>query len=116
VILVTSVNLFLRPLVKLINRQSTESAEVESFYDVTVVCRADEEAKFRALLLQHFSTDDLRLRELDSANIEGSDRVEIVAQVTSEKQRELPLEHIVGRVSLEPGVTAARWKRITAVV
>lgn len=116
VVLVTSINLFLRPLIALIDRQPIENAEVEIFYLITVVCRADREAKLRALMLQSFSTDGLHLRELDSANIEGSDRVEIVAQATSDKQRELALECVVGRLSLEPDVTAARWKRIEALV
>jgi putative Mg2+ transporter-C (MgtC) family protein len=113
VLLVTSINLFLRPLIAMIDRQPIESAEVETFYLVTMICRSDEEEKFRALLLHSFSTRDLHLRELDSANIEGSDRVEIAAQVTSDKQRELALELVVGRLSLETGVTAARWKRVT---
>ncbi|MDI9848676.1 MgtC/SapB family protein [Rhodoblastus sp. 17X3] len=116
VLLVTSINLFLRPLIAMIDRQPIESAEVETFYLVTMICRSDEEEKFRALLLHNFSTGALHLRELDSANIEGSDRVEIVAQVTSDKQRELALELIVGRLSLESGVTAARWKRVTNLV
>lgn len=116
VILVTSINLFLRPLIALIDRQSLDNAEVETFYLVTVICRADEEEKFRALLLQNFSTGSLHLHELDSANIEGSDRVEIIARVTTDKQRELALEHVVGRLSLEPGVTAARWKRVDTIV
>jgi hypothetical protein len=34
----------------------------------------------------------------------------------SEKPRELALEAIVGRLSLESGVTAARWKKVTEVV
>jgi putative Mg2+ transporter-C (MgtC) family protein len=116
VVLITSINLFMPRLIKLINRQPIETAEVETYYVVTVICRAHEEEKYRALLLQNFSAGDLHLRELDSADIEGSDRVEIVAQAMSEKPRELALEAIVGRLSLEAGVTAARWKRVTEVM
>ncbi|WP_374546473.1 MgtC/SapB family protein [Rhodoblastus sp.] len=116
VVLVTSINLFMPRLIKRINQQPIESAEVETYYIVTMICRADEEAKYRALLLQNFSSAALHLRELDSSNIEGSDRVEIVAQVTADKPRELGLELIVGRLSLEADVTAARWKRIDSLV
>jgi putative Mg2+ transporter-C (MgtC) family protein len=116
VILVTSINLFLRPLIAAINRQPIESAEVESFYYVTMICRAEEEEKYRTVLMQSLAAVDLRLRELESANIEGSDRVEITARVTAEKPRELALEQIVGRLSLEGGVTAARWKRVDNLV
>jgi putative Mg2+ transporter-C (MgtC) family protein len=114
--LVTLVNLVLRPMVRLINRQSIESAEVETSYVVNVVCRSAEEAQIRALLVQGFSASDLHLRELESADIEGTDRVGVTATLTSEKRREIALEYIVGRLSLEPSVTAARWRTVNTIV
>jgi putative Mg2+ transporter-C (MgtC) family protein len=85
--LVIFVNLVLRPMVRFINRQPIETAEVETHYLVTVICRMGGEAQTRALLLNAFATSDLRLRELDSTNIEGSDRVEVTAKLTSERRR-----------------------------
>ncbi len=112
VALVTFVNLAMRPLVTLINRQPLEQAEVETSYRITVVCKADDEARLRGLMSQGLSTGGLSLRALDSADIEGSDRVEIAAELTTDKQRELAIEYIVGRLSVETGVTAARWRRV----
>lgn len=116
VALIITVNLVLRPMVKLINRQPIESAEVETSYVVNVVCKGTDEAQIRALLVQGFSASDLHLRELESADIEGSDRVGVTATLTSEKPREIALEYIVGRLSLEPGVSAARWRTVTTIV
>jgi putative Mg2+ transporter-C (MgtC) family protein len=116
VALVIMVNLVLRPLVRLINRQPIESAEVEYSYTVNVTCRSAEEAKIRALLVEGFGTDDLHLRELESADIEGSDKVGVIAALTSEKRNDLALEQIVGRLSLEPSVSAARWSRAATIV
>jgi putative Mg2+ transporter-C (MgtC) family protein len=58
---------------------------------------------------------DLHPRQLDSADIEGRDRVEIAALPTSDKQRELAIEYIIGRLSLEQGVTAAKRGKVTTV-
>jgi putative Mg2+ transporter-C (MgtC) family protein len=113
---VAGVNLVLRPLVKLINRQPIESAEVETSYIVNVTCRGADEAQIRALLVQGFGLSDLHLRELESADIEDTDRVAVTATLTSEKRREIALEYIVGRLSLEPGVTAARWRTVNTIV
>ncbi|MFZ0497487.1 MAG: MgtC/SapB family protein, partial [Methylocella sp.] len=63
--LVAGVNLVLRPLVRLINRQPLETAEIETSYIVTVTCRGTEEAQIRALLVQGFGVSDLHLRELE---------------------------------------------------
>jgi putative Mg2+ transporter-C (MgtC) family protein len=114
--LVVATNIVLRPVVHFLNKQPIESAEVETSYIVTVRCRDVDEADIRALLVQSFSTSDLHLRELESGDIEGSERVEINATLVSAKRRELALEYIVGQLSVMPGVTAARWRTVNTLV
>ena len=63
--------------------------------------------------MQGVGFSDLHLRELESTDIEGTDRVEVTATLTSQKRREIAFEYIVGRLSLDPNVTAARWGRNT---
>ena len=113
--MVIVVNLLLRPLVQRINRQPLASAEIASRYVVNVVCRGDIEAHVRALLLQGLTAGGIRLHRLDSSNIEDSDRVEVLAELSADRQSDSVLEQIVGRLSLEPSVTAARWRVETAI-
>lgn len=108
--LVVFVNLLLRPLVHRINRQPAASSEVEMDYAVTIVCRGAQEAHVRALLLQGLAASGVHLHELNSSNIEDSDRVEIMAVVHADTRTDKVIEPIVGRLSLEPSVTAARWR------
>ncbi|MGZ9722464.1 MgtC/SapB family protein [Rhizobium miluonense] len=104
------VNLALRPLIQVIARQSIATTELIVRYTVTAVCRNEGEAHVRALMLQGFGSAKLHLQQLDSVNIEDSDRVEVTAIVTADHREDAALEHIVGRLSLEPQVTAARWR------
>jgi putative Mg2+ transporter-C (MgtC) family protein len=108
--MVIVVNLLLRPLVQRINRQPLGATEVPSRYVVNVVCRGDTEAHIRALLLQGLIAGGIRLHRLDSSNIEDSDRVEVIAELSADRGSDSVLEQIVGRLSLEPSVTAARWR------
>ncbi|HYB08962.1 MAG TPA: MgtC/SapB family protein [Alphaproteobacteria bacterium] len=103
-------NLFLRPLVRLINRGAKPIQDGETQYVVTVVCRGVDEAHIRALLLQGVAGGALSLRRLDSANIENMEFVEVGATLASVSRADAALEQIVGRLSLEPTVTAARWR------
>jgi putative Mg2+ transporter-C (MgtC) family protein len=89
-------NLFLRPLVRLINRQPRGAAEIETHYSVELRCQGDQEAHIRALLLQAASAAGLGLRRLTSENLEDS------------------LEQIIGPISLEPFVTAVHWQAARA--
>ena len=113
--MVIVVNLLLRPLVQRINRQPLATAETPSRYVVNVVCRGDTEAHIRALLLQGLTAGGIRLHRLDSSNIEDSERVEVVAELSAEHGSDSVLEQIVGRLSLEPTVTAARWRVETGI-
>jgi putative Mg2+ transporter-C (MgtC) family protein len=113
--MVVFVNLALRPLSRLLDRQPIQTTELLRNDAVEIVCRSAEEAHVRALMLQGFATSGLHLKALDSENIEGSDRVEVTAAVNGEGTPPAALEQIVGRLSLEPAVTAARWRMTTDV-
>jgi putative Mg2+ transporter-C (MgtC) family protein len=112
--LVILVNLCLRPLARFIQLQPMQTSELTSHYLVTVICRNDAEAHVRALLLQSMAGAGLRLQELNSHDIESTDRVEVCATITAEQRKNNALEQIIGRLSLEPQVTATRWRHETA--
>src|ERR1700694_5008071 len=107
------VNLLLRPIVMFINRQPLMGSEVEVGYLVSVTCRNPEEAHVRALLLQGLAGGGLALRRLDSNDVEGTGRVVVTAVMTASHRVDADVEKIVGRLSLEPTVSAARWQAET---
>src|SRR5262249_50213500 len=102
-------NLFLRPLVRLINRQPFGAAEIETRYSVELRCQGQQEAHTRALLLQAAASAGLGLRRLTSENLEDSPQVTVSALLVSATPNDSALEHIIGRMSLEPFVTAVHW-------
>lgn len=106
------VNLLLRPLIFRINAQSLDTSELSDGFKVEVVCKSPQEAHIRALLLQGLASEALHLRQLESANIEDSGRVEIAAVVAADNMKQTTaIGRIVGRLSLEPSVTGAGWRR-----
>jgi putative Mg2+ transporter-C (MgtC) family protein len=107
---VVFVNLLLRPIVSFINRQPFTSTELEIGYLVSVTCRNQDEAHIRALLLQGLAGCGLALRRLDSNDLEGTARVVVTAFMTAHSRIDADVEKIVGRLSLEPTVSAARWQ------
>jgi putative Mg2+ transporter-C (MgtC) family protein len=107
---VVSTNLFLRPIVRLINRQPRGAVEVETHYAVEIRCLGREEAHVRALLLQAAASAGLGLRRLTSENLEDSPQVTVSASLVSTGRHDAALEQMIGRLSLEPFVTAAHWQ------
>jgi putative Mg2+ transporter-C (MgtC) family protein len=107
--IVVLTNLFLRPLIYMINRQPM-GAEIETRYSVELRCHGQEEAHVRALLLQAAASAGLGLRRLTSENLEDSPQVTVSALLVSANRNDAALEQIIGRMSLEPFVTAAHWQ------
>jgi putative Mg2+ transporter-C (MgtC) family protein len=107
---VVFVNLLLRPIVNFINRQPLTGTELEVGYLLSVTCRSPDEAHIRALLLQGLAGGALALRRLESTDLEGGGRVVVTAYVTGTQRVDTDVEKIVGRLSLEPTVSAARWQ------
>ncbi len=62
------------------------------------------------LLLTSLSQAGLGLRRLDSVDIPDTPKVKVGAQVFAPQRKDAALEQIVGRLSLEPTVTAATWQ------
>jgi putative Mg2+ transporter-C (MgtC) family protein len=103
-------NLLLRPLVSRLNFRGLTATDLETHYTVKITCKAAEEAHMRSLLLQALSQAGLGLRRLDSQDTADTSKVTVTAQAVAAKRNDAALEQIVGRVSLEPDVSAATWQ------
>ena len=95
--LVIATNLFLRPLVRRLNRRVPTSGDVETQYTVEIACKSAEEAHMRSLLLHALSQADLGLRRIDSEDIPETSKVAVTAHAVTAKRNDAALEQIVGR-------------------
>jgi putative Mg2+ transporter-C (MgtC) family protein len=107
---VVGTNLFLRSLVRRMNRMTFAQTDAETYYTVEITCKAAEEAHMRSLLLHALSQAGLGLRRLDSEDVPDTTKVTVTAQAVAPKRNDAALEQIVGRLSLEPHVSAATWQ------
>jgi putative Mg2+ transporter-C (MgtC) family protein len=75
-----------------------------------VRCQGQEEAHVRAPLLQAAASAGVGLRRLTSENLPDSPQVTVSALLVSAGRKDAALEQIIGRMSLEPFVTAVHWQ------
>jgi putative Mg2+ transporter-C (MgtC) family protein len=64
----------------------------------------------RSLLLHALQGAGLGLRRIESEDIPDTSKVSVVASAMSASRNDAALEQIVGRLSLEPYVSAATWQ------
>jgi uncharacterized membrane protein YhiD involved in acid resistance len=110
-LLVVVAHVGLRPIARQLDRlPATEESEVQTVYRFRAVCRSDEEAHIRALVVQAISRDEFVLRAVHSEDIEGgTDLVEVEAELQRFGRDDVALEAAVSRLSLEPSISSASW-------
>src|ERR1700756_713381 len=78
---IIAANLVLRPLAMKFNRQPLQNTEVETHYTCSVVCRGEDEAHVRTLLLYGVNNAAMTLQALDSEDQDGSNKVQVQANL-----------------------------------
>jgi putative Mg2+ transporter-C (MgtC) family protein len=109
-------NIVLRPLAYRLYPAQTASEEQEVTYGLELICRPEDEAHMRALMLQATARSSLILTSLRSEDIEGTNRMRVTARVGGLGRQNEALEQIVARLSLEAGVSSVSWAVYAEVV
>ncbi len=102
-------NIGLRPLAYRLYPGQSGSGEQEVTYGFELICRPEDEAHMRALLLQAMTRSSLILTALRSEDIEGTAKLKVTAQIRGLGRQDEALEQMVVRLSLEPGVSSVSW-------
>src|SRR5450830_73415 len=83
---------------------------VEQMYRLSIVCQADDEVHVRTLMLHMLNgMPQLVIQSLHSEDIPIAGQLEVRADLIASPNNLVQLEQIVSRISLEKGVSAARW-------
>jgi putative Mg2+ transporter-C (MgtC) family protein len=107
---VVGANVLFRPLARKIDRQPSRASDVETPYLLRLVCRSEDEAKVRMLLMHLLHTLPLTLHALHSEDLNSTGKVEVRATLVSAERQNAMLEDIVQRLSIESGVSAVSWE------
>src|SRR5215469_1730362 len=78
---VLATNVVLRPLTYRLYPAHTANAEQEVAYGFDLICRPEDEAHMRALMLQAMSRSALTLTSLRSEDIEGTSKMRVTARI-----------------------------------
>ncbi len=103
-------NIVLRPLAYRFHPiQQSGGEEQDVTYTFELICRVEDEAHMRTLLLHAMGNKSLLLTSLSSEDLEGSPKVKVSALIKGLGRQDESLEQLVAQLSLEPGVTSVSW-------
>lgn len=102
-------NVVLRPLAYRLYPAQAAAVEQEVTYGFELMCRPEDEAHMRALMLQGMSQTPLTLTSLRSEDIEGTNKMKVAARIRGLGRHDQALEQLVVRLSLEATVSSVSW-------
>ncbi|CAB3748459.1 MgtC/SapB family protein [Paraburkholderia humisilvae] len=109
-IAVLTANTVLREISRAINAAPVSTADLIRAYQLTVVCREEDEIHIRALLSNAIHSEPLSFQSLTSRDCsDHPPRVEVAATCRTHPSHQTRLEQIASRISMEKGVSSVSW-------
>jgi putative Mg2+ transporter-C (MgtC) family protein len=108
------VHIALRPAVRWIDAHAPALCEVETHYRIRVTCQHPEVPVLRAVFLRHINSQPrMTLQGLSAQVAEDKDRTVVIAEASALERNDRFMEELVSRISIEPGVEAVSWEKVT---
>lgn len=111
-IVVLTINLFLQPLVAIINRQPVDPGEQEVKYTLQLTCEGTHETGIRGLLVQLIGVASLVLHEVQSTRGPAANQTVIKAVFSSPERQDAQVEQLASRICLEKNVVGLTWQLV----
>lgn len=105
-------NVLLRPIALYMNKKSRDYIKEDMNYVISATCLDKDEGHIRVLLMHLVHAEGIGLKELNSEDIENSQKVNVRAFLHCDTKKAALIEKIVSRLSLEYSVTSVGWKAI----
>jgi putative Mg2+ transporter-C (MgtC) family protein len=107
-------HLALRPLTQRIDTHFKRAVNVEMHYRIRVVCPRHTAPLIRTILLSHINAHStLTARDFTTQKTEKEDEATVIVDIHSTVRNELPLEELVNRINIEPGIAPRSRERIS---
>ena len=105
--LIVFINLALRPIVRLLNKLTSNKPNKERLFQIRLRCARSDERDMRAFLVRNLSENNLHLH---ATEVDGDDKeVKIIANIHGEGATERNIERAIGQISMEPRITHTFW-------
>jgi putative Mg2+ transporter-C (MgtC) family protein len=112
---VLGLHLGLRPIARRIDTRLKTAVDVETIYQMRVVCQEAQEAVIRTVLLRHVnSLSKMTIQKISTQDAEQDGRAAIVADIFSVERDDRAIQELMSRINIEPSVTSASWEKVTS--
>jgi putative Mg2+ transporter-C (MgtC) family protein len=111
-VIVLAVHLALRPVGRWIDARRKMAADMETLYEVRVVCGLREEATIRTILLRHVNAHGKMVTQgISTEDAQEIGQATVLASILSLEQQDRAIQEIISRLNIEPSVKSVSWTK-----
>jgi putative Mg2+ transporter-C (MgtC) family protein len=109
--MVLGLHLGLRPVARRIDARMKMAEDVETLYQIRVVCRAADEGVIRTVLLRHVnSLPRMTIERTSTQEAERDDHATVVANIYAIARDDRAIQDIMSTINIEPSVSSVSWE------
>ncbi|HMF37066.1 MAG TPA: MgtC/SapB family protein [Isosphaeraceae bacterium] len=106
------VHLGLRPVGRQIDVRLKTAVDVETLYQLRVVCQEAQEAVIRTVLLRHINAlPEMTVQKISIQEAEQDGMAAVVAEIYSVERNDRALQDTMSRINIEPSVRSVSWEK-----
>jgi putative Mg2+ transporter-C (MgtC) family protein len=106
-------HLGLRPVARRIDSRLKTAVDVETSYQMRVVCREQQACVIRTILLRHVnSLPKMTIQRISIQEAEQDGRASVVADIYSVERNDRAIQELMSRINIEPSVASVSWEKV----
>jgi putative Mg2+ transporter-C (MgtC) family protein len=109
---VIGLHLGLRPVARRIDASLKTALDVETLYQMRVVCREQQEGMIRTVLVRHVnSRPTMTIQRISTKVAEQDGQATVVADIFSAERDDRAMQDLMSRINIEPSVSSVSWEK-----
>jgi putative Mg2+ transporter-C (MgtC) family protein len=109
---VLGLHLSLRPVARRIDARLKTALDVETLYQMRVVCREQQEGMVRTVLFRHVnSLPKMTIQRISTKVVEQDGQATVVADIFSVERDDRAMQDLMSRINIEPSVSSVSWEK-----
>jgi putative Mg2+ transporter-C (MgtC) family protein len=110
---VLGIHLALRPAARWVDLRMKTAVDVETMYQMRVVCLVAQEGVIRTILLRHVnSLPGMTIQRISTQETEKDGLTAVVAEIFSVERKDRAIQEVMSRINIEPSVRSVSWERV----
>jgi putative Mg2+ transporter-C (MgtC) family protein len=110
---ILALHITLRPLAQRIDAQMKTAVDVETIYQMRVVCQEEQERVVRTILLRHVNAHSkMTIQRISTQAGDHDGHATVVVDIYAVERNDRAIQDIMSRINIDPSVTSVSWQKL----